>query len=480
LADDLHVELSGDKVVIGRPGGLTLSSSLQGVLHGTALRPVMFDAQVWGLDRQETFGERQSQLISAAAAAPAAKRLQQRLDLARFYVAREMYPEAKGVLDVILAEDHAASEDVTGSVLRAIAGVMMNRPDAALKDLANPAIGDQHDAPLWRAMAYAEQGKWAMARDSFRRVEASIATLPVELQRVALRSEMRAAIEVGDFGGAAEEFNDLETVGVPYELQPAVSVLVGRLNEGMSRKEEALNAYRTAADSWDRPAAAQGRLREAALRYALGDLKREDVLSELETLTTIWRGDETEVGALEIMARLYTEEGRYRDSFYVMRNAVAAYPDSDMTRRIQDEAAATFEALFLAGKGDGLSAIDALALFYRLSRAHADRAPRRRDDPPAGRPSGGCGSARPSRRSPAIPSRSPAAGRRPRASRDATCGDLSDEPQGGPGARASAYHPHRRSRPRIPQSAAAPGSARAVRSRPLRTGARSDRPCGRP
>ena len=275
-----------------------------------------------------------------------------------------MYPEAKGVLDVILAEDHAASEDVTGSVLRAISGVMMNRPDAALKDLANPAIGDQHDAPLWRAMAYAEQGKWAMARDSFRRVEASIATLPVELQRVALRSEMRAAIEVGDFGGAAEELNDLETVGVPYELQPAVSVLVGRLNEGMGRKEEALNAYRTAADSWDRPAAAQGRLREATLRYALGDLKREDVLSELETLTTIWRGDETEVGALEIMARLYTEEGRYRNSFYVMRNAVAAYPDSDMTRRIQDEAAATFEALFLAGKGDGLSAIDALALFY--------------------------------------------------------------------------------------------------------------------
>jgi hypothetical protein len=100
------------------------------------------------------------------------------------------------------------------------------------------------------------------------------------------------------------------------------------------------------------------------LRYSLGDLKREDVLSELETLTTIWRGDETEIGALEIMARLYTEEGRYRDSFYVMRSAVAAHPDSDMTRRIQEQAAATFETLFLADKGDALSAIDALALFY--------------------------------------------------------------------------------------------------------------------
>jgi hypothetical protein len=75
------------------------------VLHGTALRPVMFDAQVWSLDRKENFGERQTQLVSAAAAAPPGKRLPQRLDLVRFYIAREMYPEAKGVLDVSLVDE---------------------------------------------------------------------------------------------------------------------------------------------------------------------------------------------------------------------------------------------------------------------------------------------------------------------------------------------------------------------------------------
>ena len=35
-----------------------------------------------------------------------------------------------------------------------------------------------------------------------------------------------------------------------------------------------------------------------------------------------------------------------------------------MTRRIQDEAAAAFDSLFLGGKGDSLPAIDALSLFY--------------------------------------------------------------------------------------------------------------------
>ncbi len=364
LADDVGVDIARDKVVVARPGGLTLSSSLHNVLRGSGLRPVMFDSQLWGFDRELTYIERQEHLIDAAAAASPGKRLLPRLDLARFYIARDMYPEAKGVLDVALSDDHKAAGDVTASVLRAVAEVMMNRPDDALKDLSAPAIGDQHDAPLWRALAYACQGKWARARENFKSVEATIATLPIELQRTALKDEMRAAIEVGDFATAADQLNDLETIGFPRELQPAMSVLIGRLSEGMGRKEDAVAAYQTAADSWDRPAAAQGKLREVALRYALGDLKREDVISQLETLTTIWRGDETEVEAMKILARLYTEEGRYRDSFYVMRSAMAAHPNSDMTRRIEDEAAATFEALFLTAKGDRLPAIDALALFY--------------------------------------------------------------------------------------------------------------------
>ncbi len=364
IADDLSVELAADKIMVSRPGGLTLSNSLQSVLRGTGLRPLMFDSQLWGFDRSATYSERQSSLVAAAAAAPPNKRLAPRLELARFYIARDMYAEAKAVLDVALADNRPAAEGASASVLRAVAEVMLNRPEDALKDLAGSAVGDQHDAPLWRALAYSRQGNWAQANGGFKRAEAAIATLPIELQRVALKDEMRAAIEVSDFAGAGNQLNDFETIGVPREMRPALSVLIGRLSEGLGHTEDALAAYRAAADSWDRPAAAQGRLRETLLRYAIGDLKRDDVVAELETLTAVWRGDETEVEALQVLGRLYTEEGRYRDSFYVMRSAMAARPDSEMTRRIQEGAAATFEALFLDGKGDALPAVDALALFY--------------------------------------------------------------------------------------------------------------------
>jgi len=65
-----------------------------------------------------------------------------------------------------------------------------------------------------------------------------------------------------------------------------------------------------------------------------------------------------------LLAHLYTQDSRYRDAFHVMRPALLAHPNSDLTRKIQDEAAVTFDSLFLAGKGDALSPIEALGLFY--------------------------------------------------------------------------------------------------------------------
>jgi len=363
LADDLRVELSADKVVINRPMGLALSQAAPGRQPGN-YRPEVFDAQLWGFDRQADFNARQSELIRNAAAAPEAKRRNARIDLARFYLARGLFAEAKGVLDVALAGDNASTEDSTGVVLKSVVNLMLDRSDEALKDLAAPSVGNQHDAPVWRALAYARQGKWAEAREGFKDIDATVVTLPIELQRVTLMDALRTSIEAKDFNGADRQVNELETLGVPQELEPKLAVLTGRLAEGLGRVDDALTAYRAAADSRDRPASAQARLREIELRFGAGDMKAADVISSLEMLTTTWRGDETEVEALQLLARLYTDAGRYRDAFHVMRTALLAHPNSDMTRRIFDEAAATFDSLFLAGKGDSMPPIEALALFY--------------------------------------------------------------------------------------------------------------------
>src|SRR5262249_22337279 len=152
----------------------------------------------------------------------------------------------------------------------------------------NPRIGNQHDAQLWRAVAYTQQGKWAEAREAFRNIDAAVGGLPIELQRYVLKDAVRASIEAHDFAGAATELNDFDQVGIPADAKPSVEVLSGKLAEALGRNSDALDAYRTAAESRNRPAAAQGHLREIVLRYQLGDLKRSDVIADLEHLTTIW------------------------------------------------------------------------------------------------------------------------------------------------------------------------------------------------
>jgi tetratricopeptide (TPR) repeat protein len=363
FADDIKAELSADKVILTRPGGLMLSDAAA-AQQEKAARAVIFDTKRWNDDRQAEYARRQFELVRAAAEAPVTGRTEARLDLARFYFSRQMYSEAKSVLDTAIADERPTAEDPSPIVLRAVANIMLGRLEAAQKDLTNPAVGNQNDAPLWRALAFARQAKWPEAVDTFRNVEGALGALPLELQRIALKEAMRAAIEVGDFTSAVRRLNDFKIIGQSPEVEPAVSVLTGRLAEAVGRSHDALAAYRFAAASSDRPAAAQGRLREIALRYSLGETKKADYVGELENLTTAWRGDETEVEALQTLARLYTEQDDYREAFHVMRVALTAYPNSPLTRNIQSEAAKTFDALFLAGKGDALPAIDALGLFY--------------------------------------------------------------------------------------------------------------------
>ena len=364
LADDVAAELADDKITITRPGGLSLSPTAIGQPQlASNFRALSFDTQLWSYDRQAKFNARQAELVQIAAMAPVSQRKEARFNLARFYLAREMSAEAKAVLEVALA-DKKAAEDVTGTVLKAVADVMLERPDEALKELSNPWVGNQLDAPIWRAIVYARQGKWPEAQAGFKSVDSGIATLPTELQRMALRDALRTAIAVRDFNGADRIVSALDTIGVPPEMAPSIAVLVGRLKEALGRTSDALTSYRAATDSSDRRAAAQGRLREILVRYAIGDMPRKGVINALETLTTIWRGDETEAEGLKLLAHLYTEENRYRAAFHVMRVALLQHPNSEFTRAIQDEAVVTFDSLFLGGKGDAMPPVEALGLFY--------------------------------------------------------------------------------------------------------------------
>jgi tetratricopeptide (TPR) repeat protein len=363
-SDDVTAEMAPDKIILGRPGGLTLSPADAAAQRAsTAVRPI-FDTGEWRRNQSENYTARERTLAAVSAAAEPGRRTPARVDLARFYLARGMYPEAKGVLDLALADARRGEEDPVALIVHSVASALIGRPDLALNDLANPAIGSSYDSQIWKALACARQGKWAEAREKFKNVEFAITSLPIDLQRIVITEAMRASLEVRDYSDAAKRAADLGVIGLSPGQQPAVSVLRGRLAEALGHDKDALGEYRMAVGSADRAAAAEGELLEIALRQKRDEITPADALHELETLSVMWRGDGIEVKAQVMMARLYSDAGRYGEALAADRIATRLQPNSEASRQGQDESAALFAQLFLGSKGDDLPPVDALGLFY--------------------------------------------------------------------------------------------------------------------
>jgi tetratricopeptide (TPR) repeat protein len=364
-SDDITAEIASDKVVLGKPGGLTLSPADTGAERApTAVRPI-FDLGEWRKNQSGSFVAQADALIEAVAAATAPdQRASARVDLARFYMSRGMYPEAIGVLDVALADAKAGSEDPAALIVHSVANILVGRPERGLKDLASPVIGNNHDSQLWKAMVSARQGKWADAREKFKSADFAITSLPIDLQRIVIADAMRASLEVRDFPGAAKRASELDVIGLSAELKPAFSILRGRLAEGLGHDKDALDEYRSAIKSSDRAAATEAKLLEIALRQRRDEISQADALRDLEILSFTWRGDVLEVQTLEMLARIYADTGRYAESFGAVRMANLLAPNLEVARQGQDAASALFAQLFLGPKGDELPPIDALGMFY--------------------------------------------------------------------------------------------------------------------
>jgi tetratricopeptide (TPR) repeat protein len=364
-SDEVGVEVGSDKVILGKKGGLTLSPvDISAERAPTAVRPV-FSPEGWRRGQSEDFWTRQGSLITAISTVEPAQRSLPRLDLAQFYMSRAMYHEAKSVTDLMLA-DPLNKEESGALIMHAIANILIGRPAQGLKDLANPVIGNSHDSQLWKALAYARQGKWADAREKFKNVEFAIASLPIDIQRIVTMEAMRASLEVKDYAGASKRRSEIEVVGISPEAAPGFAVLRGRLAEALGHDKDALDDYKFAVASNDRQAAAEAKQLEVALRQKRDEISKEDALRELETLSMTWRGDSIEVKTLQMLSQIYAENGRYRDALRAARTATRLQPNAEASRQAQDLASDLFTQIFLGPKGDELPPVEALGMFYEF------------------------------------------------------------------------------------------------------------------
>jgi tetratricopeptide (TPR) repeat protein len=364
LADDLAVAVEPDRVTVDRPGGLVLSAAAFGAGRRGGNRAATLDLETWNQDRAtEPALPRVRALLAAAAEAPANRRTALRIDLARFLMAQGLAQEAKGVVDLVLAEDPRSGFDPAVRLLELIAQVLSGRAEEALRLISQAPLATQPDTALWRAVVEARLDRFNDARATFRNAEPLVATLPPELQHVVLAEMARAAVELGEVDEAERLAREAEALGATPAQADHLRLIGGRVAELRGRNDDAVRLYTLIAGR-ESPAGIEGQVRRIGVEVAAGRKPRPQAIEDLEKIVLGWRGDSMEAEGLRLLADMQLAEKRWRDAFRTVRTAMKIFPRLESTRVMQDHAADAFRRLFLDDEADALPPVDALALYF--------------------------------------------------------------------------------------------------------------------
>lgn len=370
-SDDVVVRAGTEQVRISRSGGLTVTLDVgqqekAGEAETAADRTPLIDPPTWSKLVVDGVREQERVLQREVAGASRARKSETRLALARFYAANGLMTEAKGPLMALMADDPTMRNNRQALFLKGFIAAQMHRHQEAAAAFDAPAIKDDLETGLWRALVDQRRGRHGPALLGFRKADAILDRYPADLQAPLRIAKVRSALALNDVTIAEREIQTLSAMPADIVDQEQLALLRAMVEDAAGRPDNALAGYRPLFETHSRPVAAEAQLRAVRLVQAekRNDINADEALARLETVSIIWRGGELEIEALGELGRIYADGQRWRDAFMVARRASESFPEHPITRRMQDETAQRFADLF-GGRGiDDLPRIDALALFY--------------------------------------------------------------------------------------------------------------------
>ncbi|MEM7619004.1 MAG: hypothetical protein AAF228_00895 [Pseudomonadota bacterium] len=371
-SDDLLVRLRVDDVMITRRSGLTISAGgaaqyiagrkpLDGKKNGQL---GFIDFRGWQQGGKHRFKNRSGELERAAAAADKKDKNKIRLDLARLYIAHELAPETLGVIRQILSSDSDAKADPALNILRGVANTMLKRNNEARQDLDLHSLSLDRHASLWRGLLAVNEKKWAEALKQFSEGMNEIESYPFHLQAKFRLAEAEAALALKKLKRAADTLDAMPGIVLPTSLEMKSDLMRGRYLQLIGRTQQALELYERIMQGDVGKYFVEAQYHRIKLKLDLKLINIAQAITEFERLSVVWRGDETELKTLKQLARLYVRQEKYRPAFQIMKNTLISFPAENQALEIQDEMKSVFSDLFLYGKGENMTPVSALGLYY--------------------------------------------------------------------------------------------------------------------
>lgn len=305
-----------------------------------------------------------ARLLQRIASAAPVVRNQERLALARFFVARGLSHEALGVLKRIEDFDRRADVDPAYRGLRGVAHLIAADIGEADADLGHPRLTGYADIALFRGLMSADRREFEEAHRQFKLGIPVLKKLPL-----AFRPRMRLAIAetalaMRDFELASEQVERLlEQAGSAARAEQA-KLIRARIAAHNGIYDTALPIFTELADSIHRPVRAEALFQQAELLLGQDEISTEEAISRMEKLRFSWRGDVFEFDLLKRLGELYVDVGEYRKALTTMRLTGERFPDLPEAQALDGEMRDVFEEVFLGPASERMSPITAMGLYY--------------------------------------------------------------------------------------------------------------------
>ncbi|WP_323762787.1 hypothetical protein [Maricaulis sp.] len=387
IAEDIEITLIGAGAAISRPSGLDLTPAATAgradpdtsVLANISSPALMyFDA--WRGD-----GRYMDEWNARLRRTALEDGTDGQIALARFLLARDLAPEALGMLELATAAEPQLVDDPHVRALRAVASYMLHRQEDASAYLSHASLAQDPAADLWRAMVAVEEERWQDARRRFSTGEATVYHYPPEWQARFNAAHARAALELGDTAAAQNYLYAVEAGDPDWQTRLDARFVAARLAEIGGNRMEAIRRFEELSESGHPESEARALYDLNRLQLEEGLISRSEAIESLENLRFRWRGDTIELETVRTLGELYVQAGDFAGGLETMATAQARFPESEAGRRIGEDMVSIFRRLFLDGEADRMDPVEAVAIFYQYQHlapigADGDRMIRRLAD----------------------------------------------------------------------------------------------------
>jgi hypothetical protein len=348
------------------PEGARLLASATGVRAGTGdgREGLIFELEEWRRGGLDNYNRTIRDLRQSIADSGDEHRNKARLDLAQYYLANGLGPEADAVISTMEHDDPLIAQRLQFRALKAAVKFLNRDYQEAERLLEDERLREIPEMQLWRAVTLAARGRPNEgARDLLESVHILDYYPPELLSRIVPIATEQALIVGNPEAGMDMIEKMLVTPGLSESKIMDIQYLKGVFEEEAGELEQAVATWDQVAEGENRKARAHAIFDRTELLMRLERLTVEDAIEQLQKLRFAWRGDAFEMALLKRIGELQIENKDFREGLNTLRQVAIFFPNMPVAKEATDMMHETFENLYLGDEINNISAIKAVALY---------------------------------------------------------------------------------------------------------------------